>query len=128
MHPIRCIHFFSYLCVDLIQNIMIIDFEKIPEERIEGFKGGKGLLLTHNYVDNNVRIMRSTLTPSASSGEHEHSTNCEIIYILKGTMTFHYDGKTELCHAGQVHYCPQGHSHWFENQTDENVEYYAFVR
>lgn len=107
---------------------MIIDFNNIPEERIDSFKGGKGLLLTHNYVDDGVRIMRSTLTPGASSGRHEHATNCEVIYILSGTMTFHYDDLVEECHAGQVHYCPQGHSHWFENRTRENVDYYAIVK
>ena len=30
---------------------MIIDFEKIAEAHIEGFKGGEGKLDTRNYVD-----------------------------------------------------------------------------
>ena len=106
---------------------MIIDFSKIKEEKIEGFKGGKGLLVTHNYVDDKVRIMRSTLTPGASSGNHLHGENCEVIYVLSGKMTFHCDGITEECIAGQVHYCPKGHEHWFENLTDQNVEYFAVV-
>ena len=106
---------------------MIIDFSKIKDEKIEGFKGGKGLLVTHNYVDEKVRIMRSTLTPGASSGNHLHGENCEVIYVLSGKMTFHCDGITEECIAGQVHYCPKGHEHWFENLTDQNVEYFAVV-
>ena len=30
---------------------MIIDFEKIAEAHLEGFKGGKGKLDTRNFVD-----------------------------------------------------------------------------
>ena len=40
---------------------MIIDFEKIAEAHIEGFKGGEGKLDTRNYVDDRARIMYSTL-------------------------------------------------------------------
>ena len=36
---------------------MIIDFEKITETHLEGFKGGKGKLDTRNYVDDKVKIM-----------------------------------------------------------------------
>lgn len=30
---------------------MVIDFEKIAEAHLEGFKGGKGKLDTRNYVE-----------------------------------------------------------------------------
>ena len=52
---------------------MVIDFDKITEEHIEGFKGGEGKLDTRAYVDNKARIMYSTLRPGARSGEHLHS-------------------------------------------------------
>ena len=75
---------------------MIIDFEKIAEIHQEGFKGGKGLLDTRNYVDEKVKIMYSTLRPGASSGLHTHEGNCEVIFLVSGTLTFHYDGQTEV--------------------------------
>lgn len=106
---------------------MIIDFEEIEPTSIDGFKGGKGELIVRNYVDDNCKIMRHILTPGASSGLHTHVGNCEIVFILKGTATFHYDDKIETVTAGQVHYCPMGHSHYMENQTDSNVEYFAIV-
>lgn len=106
---------------------MIINFKDIAEEQIFGFKGGEGELLTRNYVDNRARIMRSILKPGARSGLHEHAANCEVIYILQGEMTFHYDGQTEVARAGEVHYCPMGHSHWFENLTRLDVHYLAVV-
>ena len=70
---------------------MIIDFEKIAEIHQEGFKGGKGLLDTRNYVDEKVKIMYSTLRPGASSGLHTHEGNCEVIFLVSGTLTFHHD-------------------------------------
>lgn len=106
---------------------MIIDFNDIEETRIKGFKGGQGELLTRNYADEKVRIMKSILRPGASSGPHMHEGNCEIMYILKGELTYHYDEKTEVARAGQVHYCPTTHHHYFENLTAEDVEYLAIV-
>ena len=110
------------------ETAMIIDFNKIAEAQIDGFKGGEGLLFTRNYVDDGrIRIMRSRLAPGARSGEHLHGENSEVIYILRGTMTFHTDGNTEECPAGCAHYCPMGHKHWFQNNTQEDVEYLAIV-
>lgn len=106
---------------------MIIDFEKIASAHIVGFKGGKGDLDTRNYVDDKVKIMYMTLRPGASSGLHTHEGNCEIIFVISGTLTCHYDGKEEICHAGQVHYCPMGHNHYMENLTDHDVVYLAIV-
>ena len=62
---------------------MIIDFEKIAEAHLTGFKGGKGHLDTRNHVDDNVKIMYSTLRPGASSGLHVHEGNSEIIFVVK---------------------------------------------
>lgn len=106
---------------------MIIDFDKIPELHQVGFKGGKGLLDTRNYTDDKVKIMYSTLRPGASTGLHSHEENCEVIFVVSGELTFHYDGVVEVARVGQVHYCPQGHSHYMENLTDHDAVYFAIV-
>lgn len=106
---------------------MLIDFDKIAEENVMNFKGGQGELLTRNYSDGKCKIMRSCLRPGALSGLHTHEGNCEIVYVLSGTATFHYDGNEETVCAGQVHYCPEGHSHYMENRTDKDLEYFAIV-
>ena len=49
---------------------MIIDFDRIAEAHIEGFKGGKGRIDVRAYMDEKARIMYSTLRPGASSGRH----------------------------------------------------------
>lgn len=106
---------------------MVIDFNKIAEECVINFKGGNGKLLTRNYTDGKCKIMKSCLCPGASSGLHKHEGNCEIVYIISGTATFHYDGDTEIVTEGQVHYCPEGHAHYMENNTDADLVYLAIV-
>lgn len=106
---------------------MIIDFDKIIEESVMNFKGGQGELLTRNYIDGKCKIMRSCLRPGASSGLHKHEGNCEIVYVLSGTATFHYDGRVETATEGQVHYCPENHSHYMENNTNKDLIYLAIV-
>lgn len=106
---------------------MLIDFDKIAEAHIDGFKGGKGRLDTRNYVDDKMRIMYSTLRPGATSGDHCHADNCEVVYVVSGIATFHCNGQVEEVRAGQVHYCPMGQSHYMENLTDHDLVYLAIV-
>lgn len=106
---------------------MIIDPKTVEEITLQNFKGGKGPLLTRNYVDDKCKIMFSTLPAGSTSGLHTHISNCEIVYVISGTPTFVYDGKTEIVYPGQVHYCPEGHSHYMENNTDADVKYLAIV-
>ena len=106
---------------------MIIDFDNIPEAHLIGFKGGSGPLDTRNYADDKVKIMYSTLRPGATTGEHVHEGNCEVVMVISGVATFCYDGGVEECRAGQVHYCPMGHSHHMENRTDHDLVYLAIV-
>ena len=106
---------------------MVIDFEKIAEAHLEGFKGGQGKLDTRNYVDDKVKIMYSTLRPGASTGLHTHEGNCEIIYILSGNGKVKYDDTEEKLSAGSCHYCPKGHSHSLINDGDEDLVFFAVV-
>lgn len=106
---------------------MIIDYKNIVEETITNFRGGNGDLVTRNYIDGNAKIMKSILKPGASSGYHKHEGNCEIVYILSGKGHFRYDDTTEYFQAGDVHYCPDGHSHAMFNDGDEDLVYFAIV-
>ncbi len=106
---------------------MVIDFDNIIEEHCIGFKGGHGELISRNFIDDKCKIMMSCLRPGASSGLHTHNGNSEIVYIINGTATFHYDGNTETVNKGQVHYCPEGHAHYMENNTNEDLYYLAIV-
>lgn len=106
---------------------MVIDFKKIEEISVMNFKGGHGELLTRNYEDGKCRIMFSRLRPGAASGLHSHERNSEVVYVISGEATFHCDGAVETVLPGQVHYCPEGHSHYMENNTGEELVYLAIV-
>lgn len=106
---------------------MIIDFEKINEESVMNFKGGEGQLDTRNFVDSANKIMMSRLKPGASSGYHTHENKSEIVYIISGVGHFRYDDTTENVKAGDVHYCPMGHSHAMFNDGTDDLVYFAIV-
>lgn len=106
---------------------MVIDSNDLKEEVLLNFKGGKGNLITRNFIDDKCKIMFSRLCTGASSGSHVHDGTCEIVYVIKGTATFYYDGKKETVTEGQVHYCPEGHTHYMVNDTDTDVSYLAIV-
>lgn len=76
---------------------MIIDFEKTEEKVVENFKGGNGKLIMRAADDGKVKIMRNILTPGSSIGMHTHEGNCEVMYIIKGEITFVCDGKERPC-------------------------------
>ena len=69
---------------------MVIDFEKIAEAHLEGFKVDRVNSTPRNYVDDKVKIMYSTLLASGctSTGLHTHEGNCEIIYVVSGNCYF----------------------------------------
>lgn len=106
---------------------MIIDYNEISEEILTNFKGGKGLLVTRNFIDANNKIMMSRLAPGASSGYHKHEDNSEIVYIIDGNGHFLYDDKIENFSSGDVHYCPMGHCHAMFNDGDKDLVYFAIV-
>lgn len=102
---------------------MIIDFEKIKETH----KGGEKYISAKMFVDNNNKIMFGYIIPGASIGLHTHTESSEIVYILKGKATIIYDNCEEIVTQGQIHYCPEGHSHALFNKEEENIEYLAIV-
>lgn len=106
---------------------MIIDFNNIPEEKVEKFKGGEGYVLNRTYLDSNNRVCKAVLPPNCGSGYHAHENNSEILIMLKGSARFVCDGKEERAQAGQIHYCPKGSSHSMFNDTEEDIEYLAVV-
>lgn len=106
---------------------MIIKFDEMKEEALMKFKGGEGELCTRNHVDADNKIMMSRLRPGASSGYHAHEKNSEIVYILSGKGHFRYDDATETVKAGDVHYCPMGHSHGMFNDGEDDLVYFAIV-
>lgn len=99
---------------------MIIDFSKLVPVIMKNFKGGEKEVSAAMFADEQVRIMHSCMKPGASIGMHAHPDTSEIVYALSGEAVVVCDGKTSILHAGQCHYCPQGHSHEMKNAGSEN--------
>ena len=58
---------------------------------------------------------------------HTHKTNSEVIYVLSGTGKMLMDDTVEILSAGDCHYCPQGHSHSFINESEEDLVFLGVV-
>lgn len=106
---------------------MVIDYNEIREQSLENFKGGEKTFNVKMFTDDNNKIMRGRLESGASIGLHTHDGNSEIILILEGRGKVLYDGEYISLKAGDVHYCPMGHSHSLINDSDSDLKFFAVV-
>lgn len=106
---------------------MVLAFNEIEEQILPHFKGGEKSMAAKMYFDGKCRILRARLEPGASIGLHTHETNSEIIFLHKGNASVLFDGERLKLKAGDVHYCPKGHSHSLINDSDADVEFDAVV-
>jgi mannose-6-phosphate isomerase-like protein (cupin superfamily) len=106
---------------------MIIDFKDLELNVAQNFKGGEKEYVSRRFVDENNKIMLGTLEPGASIGYHSHDADSEIMYFLEGEATVLYDDGEETLQPGQVHYCPQGHSHSLINRGNVPLKFVAIV-
>ena len=106
---------------------MKIDFSQIEENVLPNFKGGEKLTVTRAFNDGSNRILKGRLIPGASIGMHTHETSSETILITSGRGCVMDDGVRVLLEAGDVHYCPKGHTHSLINDSDADMEFFAVV-
>jgi len=106
---------------------MKINFDEIALQNLEHFKGGEGTMAANMYVDDTARILRGVLQPGCSIGMHKHEGSSEAVYIISGTGTMLYEGTKEELSAGNVSYCPEGHSHSLVNTGSEPLVFVGFV-
>jgi quercetin dioxygenase-like cupin family protein len=99
----------------------MIDFSAIEETKMLGMKGGAGPVSTWIDNDGMVKIMKSVLPRGSSIGYHKHETNCEVVYVISGVASCTLDGVEETVQAGEVHYCPRGHSHGVVNKGQADL-------
>lgn len=106
---------------------MKIDFNEIEEKALPAFKGGEKQFNVKMFTDSMNKIMKGRLVPGASIGMHTHEGNSEIMFITKGSGRVLFDGDTIELTAGDVHYCPKGHSHSLINDGSSDLEFSAVV-
>lgn len=106
---------------------MKIDFNAIEEKSIPAFKGGTKEFNVRMYTDPLNKIMKGRLIPGASIGMHTHDAGSEIMFITAGSGYVIFDGERLPLTAGDVHYCPKGHSHSLVNDGTVDLEFSAVV-
>lgn len=106
---------------------MKLEFDKIDEAVLPNFKGGEKAIAAKMYFDGSVRVMKARLEPGSSIGLHCHDTSSEVMFITGGSGTVIYDGEPIALKAGDVHYCPKGHSHTLINTGSEDLTFSAVV-
>lgn len=106
---------------------MVLDFETLPSEAKEHFKGGEGTLGMQAHADALNRIMRVTLPAGASIGMHTHDTSSEIVYVLAGEGVVRENGGETPLRAGLCTYCPKGSAHSIANTGRADLVLFAVV-
>ena len=106
---------------------MKILFDSMEDTVNVKMRGGEGNFVTKLFKDEKCKILRGLLAPGCSIGMHTHETDSEVIYVLSGTGTMLFDDGKETLTAGDCHYCPQGHSHSFINESQEDLIFFAVV-
>ena len=105
----------------------MIDYNKIESVIKENFKNGDGSVEIKMAGDELVKINRINIKKGSSIGEHTHLTNSEIVYVLEGEATIKFDGASEICKAGQIHYCPKGHTHEIRNDNKKTLVFIGII-
>ncbi|AVQ20570.1 cupin [Fusobacterium necrophorum subsp. funduliforme] len=112
---------------------MVKNAEDLIEISRENAFGGLGSLYIVDYLSekeckgklNFLRRLR--LEPGSSLGEHSHTSNFEIYFILKGEGLLIDDGIEKKVGVGDMIYTADGASHSLINQGVEDLEFLAFI-
>ena len=110
--------------------IMIAKTETMAQFPVQNLCGGEGeALFTSPFARGTLpkNVVRVTLAPGASCGEHKHDEDGELFYILEGELTLVEDGVETVLHAGECEYCADGHSHGVINRSDAPGSYLAVM-
>ncbi len=105
----------------------MIRFEDIEQQDIPKFRGGTGVTKARMFVDDYNKIAEITLQKDVYVGEHKHEVDSEVVYVLSGIANCVLDGEEEIVTAGQIHYCPKGHTHYIYNCHDEDLVMYCVI-
>ncbi len=93
--------------------------------------GGSGMmnaisLFSSEDLDGKTGMFATVaLEPHSVVGEHLHTNESEVYYILSGEGVLIEDGVRYPISTGDAELCLKGHSHGLENPTDEPVVFLA---
>ncbi|MBP3634033.1 MAG: cupin domain-containing protein [Oscillospiraceae bacterium] len=72
-------------------------------------------------------LTRVTMRPGDGVGQHAHTENAEVYYMLEGEATIIDDGVESVLRAGDAQFCADGHTHGIYNHTDKDASFLAII-
>ena len=107
---------------------MIRKKNDLPSTTLDNCHDGIGTLLCRSMLqqgDSDYGIMffhHDIIPPGVTVGEHLHSGNEEIYYLLKGSCTLLYDGESMPMTDGDISVVRSGHTHGIINTGESDAE------
>lgn len=97
----------------------------------EKMRGGEGVTKMTPLFDEKIPHIRLLniieLAPGCSIGEHEHSAEAEVFYVLSGEATVLDHGQPVVLKAGDAHLCSDGEAHCLINNGKEPTQVLAII-
>ena len=106
---------------------MLIDFSQIKEVKIPGMNDGTGEMSARMYMDEQGKIIPTTIHSGGSIGLHKHPTSDDINYVISGTGKAVCNGQEEILNAGTCHICKKCPEHSISNTGSDDLVLLTFV-
>ena len=68
-----------------------------------------------------VNVVKVTLEPGCSCGEHLRTDDNELLYVLEGEPVMLEDGKEYILHVGECEYGTAGHTQGAVNRSSQTA-------
>ncbi|MBQ2895418.1 MAG: cupin domain-containing protein [Oscillospiraceae bacterium] len=100
---------------------------------VKNLKDGPGSVIMQGFLtaeDTNGKLTFAnivTIEPGCGIGDHPHTTNAEIYWIVEGELVFTEDGQEYILHPGDITYTADGHVHSIENRSTTTARMAAIV-
>lgn len=107
--------------------------EEMRVETRHNLRGGTGdptarEILSPEELGHRAELLNvMTLHPGESVGEHAHTENAELYFILRGNVTVSDGSERRVLKAGDAEFCCGGNTHAIFNHTDEDADFLALI-
>ena len=109
-------------------NGRVLDADDVELQPVPRTRGAhKAVLIGPDDGAPNFATRRFLLEPGGRIPAHRHPDIEHEQYVLSGEMTLGLDDETVSVGAGEAVFIPAETVHWYENRSDEPVEFVCMV-
>lgn len=106
------------------------DMKEVVLENLRGGDGAVSMLRLLEKEDMREKMSLcaiSTIPPGAGIGEHEHTSDSEIYYVLEGEVQVTDEGEEYTLYAGDIMFTGDGESHQVWNASEKDAKLFLVV-